>query len=249
MNGSMRRLAGLARLGDTTTWLVLFGAGMLAGALQEIGTLRAVLIGAHHVEPWAALVVLAASSLLAWGSLAARRAVWMSAAELTWRDFDGRRVEVLRRRLWVAWLWRAGAVGYLWALSTGLVGAPATLVVAGSAAAAAVAVLALVAVAPRRTAERAGRDALIAGWRRRTVRRMAVSFLDPLLLVTAGSAVGISLLGASVTRFAILGVTGRSHHLLTAAALLLVAIALLHIAPAVPAPVILGGTGYSPCCR
>ena len=183
------RWAPLRRLGDTSSWLVLFGAGLLAGALLEIGTLRAALIGAHHVEPWAALAVLAASSLLAWGSLAARRAVWMSAAELTWQDFDGHRVGVLRRRLWVAWLWRVGAVGYLWALSAGLVGASTTLVVAGSVVGAAVAVIALVALRPRRTAERAGRDALIAGWRRRTVRRMAVSFMDPLLLVTAGSAV------------------------------------------------------------
>jgi len=37
------RWAPLHRLGDTTSWLVLFGAGLLAGALLEIGTLRAAL--------------------------------------------------------------------------------------------------------------------------------------------------------------------------------------------------------------
>jgi hypothetical protein len=222
----------------------VYAGGFAISGYFQLADWRTVLIGAHHVAPVAALALLAAVSLLAWVSLSGRRAVWMSPAQLTWHDSDDRRVAVLRRRLIAAWGWRVVAVSYVWTMAAALIQASSLVWMVGTAGGLVVAVMALLALGPGRTARRAGRPELVAGWHRRTVRSVAARYLDPMLLLEAARPVGLSLAGASILRYMTVAVTGRGDALLLALLVLGVALALLQLAPALPASLVLAILGY-----
>ncbi|MDN5855969.1 MAG: hypothetical protein L0K86_24645 [Actinomycetia bacterium] len=236
----MRALA--SRAGDLVVPVLFacYAGGLLVSAFTQLDPLRTALVGDHALAPAAALVLVVAVSVLAWRSLARRRWMWLPPAELTWRDRGEQRVRVVRRRLVVAWGWRLAGVGYAWALAAALTRVPTAWWIVGTAVTVAVAVAVLVALwpAPPRRAE------LVEGWRERGVRVVAVRFLDPLLLVSVARPVTLSLAGASLVRFLALEGLDRGAGAIHAAVLLLVAMALLQLAPAVPVPAVLAALAH-----
>jgi len=92
---------------------------------------------------------------------------------------------------------------------------------------------------------RAGRAVLLDGWNARVLRSMAVSFLDPMMMLPEATAVGSwSLRPPTAVRLAWVGVVGRLRY---ASALLLVAFAVAvgHVAvPTLPGPVLVGVGSY-----
>ncbi|MGH3499999.1 MAG: hypothetical protein ACRDQA_03710 [Nocardioidaceae bacterium] len=238
----MTRTLGWVR-GEVGPGLLLAGGFAISGYFQ-LAAWRHVLIGSHPVHPIAALGLLAVVSLLAWGSLARRQAVWLSPAELTWQDATDHRVQVVRRRLLAAWRWRLAAVAYLWTMAAALTGASLLLWILGSTLGGTAAIGVLLWLGPARTAARAGRPQLVTGWRARVVRSGALQFLDPMLLVGAARPVTLSLVGATVLRYTLVGLAGSGHALVAALLLVFLAIVLLELAPALPASAVLAATGY-----
>ncbi len=231
----------LGRIGDAVApmFFVLYAAGFLISAFAEIDRVRAALVGDHVVAPWAAALLTGAVSALSWRSLAARRWRWQSPAALTWRD-DGDRRRVVRRRLVAAWGLRLAAILYVGALAAALARVPGPWVLAGAAITVGAALAVLLALRPPEPR----RAELIDGWRDRGVRHVAVRFLDPLLLVTAARPLALSLAGASLLRFLALEGFDRGSTPVHAALLLLVAVAVLQVAPAVPVAAVLAAVGY-----
>ena len=92
---------------------------------------------------------------------------------------------------------------------------------------------------------RAGRAALLAGWDGRVLRSVAVTFLDPMMLLPPSAPIGgISLRRPTPLRLALAGTLGRSRY---AGAALLVGLAVVvaHIAvPTVPGAVLVGLGAY-----
>lgn len=232
----------LARAGDAVApaLFVVYACGFLVSAFTEMERTRATLVGDHAGAPWAAGLLTAAISALAWRSLAARRWRWLSPADLTWRDVGDRRTQLVRRRLLGAWGVRLAAVLYAGALAAAVARVPGPWVLAGAAVTVGVALAVLVALwpAPPRRAE------LIDGWHDRGVRHTAVRFLDPLLLVGAARPLALSLAGASLLRFLAIEGFDRGSTPVHAALLLLVAVAVLQVAPAVPVAAVLAVLGY-----
>jgi hypothetical protein len=125
--------------GDERTLGAFLAIGVLTMAFFRLDTLRTYL-GAG-IAPSAFLLVVTA---LVWWSLLSRSFVWLDPAELTWRDFGGiDRVKLVGRRLGRGWLVRFLALGYLLALLSAVVAAPAPAVVAGAAVLAGAGLLAL----------------------------------------------------------------------------------------------------------
>ncbi|WP_086861377.1 hypothetical protein [Amycolatopsis lexingtonensis] len=92
---------------------------------------------------------------------------------------------------------------------------------------------------------RAGRAALLAGWDGRVLRSVAVTFLDPMMLLPPATPVGrFSLRRPTALRLAFAGTLGRSRYA-GAAALLGFAVVVAHIAlPTVPGAVLVGIGAY-----
>jgi hypothetical protein len=231
-----------ARAGDAVApaFFVLYAAGFLISAFTQLDQLRASLVGDAAVAGWAPGLLVATLSALAWRGLALRRWRWLAPAELTWRDAGDRRVLAVRRRLLASWSLRLVAVLYVWAWAGALAGLPTPWWIAGTATAVAVGLAVLYALWPAPP----GRAELIEGWRERGVRRVAMRFLDPLLLVGAARPLALSLAGASLVRFLALEGIDRGSGPVHAALLLLVAVAVLQLAPALPATTVLGVLGY-----
>jgi hypothetical protein len=120
-------------------------------------------------------------------------------------------------------------------------GAAVVLLVAGL-------VLGLRSGSPNRPAIAAGirRDGLVDGWNEKLVRSVAVTFLDPTMLLPAAHAVGEhSLKHPTALRLAVLGVRGRARYFGTAA-LLAIAVAVAQTAfPALPDVVLVAIGGYA----
>ncbi|ATY15671.1 hypothetical protein CU254_38760 [Amycolatopsis sp. AA4] len=91
----------------------------------------------------------------------------------------------------------------------------------------------------------AGRAVLLDGWNARVLRAMAVTFLDPMMMLPESAPAGSwSLRSPTAFRLAWLGIVGRSRY---ASALLLVAFAVAvgHVAvPTLPGPVLVGIGAY-----
>ncbi len=241
-------MSGVARwTGDAVgpAFVALYVVGFAVGGLVWLDDWRSTLVGTHPTSPAAALGLLVAVSGLCWLSLARRRAVRLSPAALTWQDADDRRVREVRRRLLAGWGWRVALVSWVWTMAAALAEVSAAVWLAGSAGGAAVAVVVLVALGPARTARRAGRAELVAGWREHRLRTGAVQFLDPLLLVGAARPLGVSLAGAALLRFLILEALDRGDPVLGFLLLLGAAVALVQLAPAVPAAVVMAGPGFA----
>ncbi|GAB3139998.1 hypothetical protein GCM10027258_20040 [Amycolatopsis stemonae] len=92
---------------------------------------------------------------------------------------------------------------------------------------------------------RAGRSALLAGWDGRVLRSVAVTFLDPMMLLPPSAPIGrISLTRPAPLRLAWAGTLGRSRYA-GAAALVAFAVVVAHIAlPTMPGAVLAGLGGY-----
>ncbi|RSD19986.1 hypothetical protein [Amycolatopsis eburnea] len=92
---------------------------------------------------------------------------------------------------------------------------------------------------------RAGRAALLAGWDGRVLRSVAVTFLDPMMLLPPSAPIGrFSLRRPTALRLALAGTLGRSRYA-GAAALVGFAVVAAHIAlPTVPGAVLVGIGAY-----
>ncbi|WP_072481811.1 hypothetical protein [Amycolatopsis australiensis] len=92
---------------------------------------------------------------------------------------------------------------------------------------------------------RAGRSVLVAGWAGRVLRSVAVTFLDPMMLLPPSAPVGrFSLRRPTPLRLAVAGTLGRSRYA-GAAVLVGVAVVVAHIAlPTVPGAVLVGIGAY-----
>lgn len=125
--------------GDEHTLGVYLVGGVLIMAFFRLDFLRLHLgIG---TTPQALLLV---ATAVAWWSLLPRSFVWLSPADLTWRDFGAiDRVALVARRLTNGWLLRQLVLGYLLALLAAIVSAPAAWVVASAAVLAGAGLLAL----------------------------------------------------------------------------------------------------------
>lgn len=91
---------------------------------------------------------------------------------------------------------------------------------------------------------RAGRSALLAGWDGRVLRSVAVTFLDPMMLLPPSAPIGLSLRPPTPLRLAVAGTLGRSRY---AGAVVLVgfAVVVAHIAlPTLPEAVLAGLGAY-----
>ncbi|MFF0148578.1 hypothetical protein [Amycolatopsis sulphurea] len=90
---------------------------------------------------------------------------------------------------------------------------------------------------------RAGREVLLEGWNARLLRSVAVTFLDPMMLLPEAAPSGKwSLRPPTPLRLAWVGPLGRSRY---AGAVLLVAVAVGHVAvPTLPGEVLVGLGGY-----
>jgi hypothetical protein len=230
------------RAGDAIApaFFVLYAVGFLISAFTQLDHLRTQLVGDAVVAAWAPALLVGAVSALAWRGLAAGRWRWLHPADLTWRADGDRRVLVVRRRMATSWGLRLAAVLYAWAWAGAIAELPAPWWAAGSTAVVVVALAALLALWPPPP----GRTELIEGWRERGIRRTAVRFLDPLMLVAAARPLALSLVGASLLRFLALEGLDRGSGPVHAALLLLVAVAVLQIAPALPAAAVLAVLGY-----
>lgn len=95
------------------------------------------------------------------------------------------------------------------------------------------------------SAARAGRAVLLEGWNARVLRSVAVTFLDPMMMLPEAAPSGsLSLRRPTPWRLAVVGVAGRSRY---ASMLLLVAVAVAvgHVAvPTLPGAVLLGLGAY-----
>ncbi|WP_326945338.1 DUF6297 family protein [Amycolatopsis sp. NBC_01307] len=92
---------------------------------------------------------------------------------------------------------------------------------------------------------RAGRSALLAGWEGRVLRSVAVTFLDPMMLLPPSAPVGrISVRRPTPLRLAVAEIVGRTKYA-GAAVLVGFAIVVAHIAlPTLPGPVLVGLGAY-----
>ncbi len=92
---------------------------------------------------------------------------------------------------------------------------------------------------------RAGRATLLAGWDGRVLRSVAVTFLDPMMLLPPATPIGrFSLRHPTALRLAVAGTLGRSRYA-GAAALVGFAVVVAHIAlPTVPGAVLVGIGAY-----
>jgi len=91
---------------------------------------------------------------------------------------------------------------------------------------------------------RAGRAALLAGWDGRVLRSVAVTFLDPMMLLPPSAPIGLSLRPPTPLRLAVAGTLGRSRYA-GAAALVGFAVVVAHIAlPTLPGAVLAGLGAY-----
>lgn len=91
---------------------------------------------------------------------------------------------------------------------------------------------------------RAGRSALLAGWDGRVLRSVAVTFLDPMMLLPPSAPIGLSLRRPTVARLALAGTLGRSRYA-GAAVLVGFAVVVAHLAlPTLPGAVLVGIGAY-----
>ena len=91
---------------------------------------------------------------------------------------------------------------------------------------------------------RAGRSALLAGWDGRVLRSVAVTFLDPMMLLPPSAPIGLSLRRPTALRLALAGTLGRSRYA-GAAVLVGFAVVVAHIAlPTLPGAVLVGLGAY-----
>ncbi|MEV6913434.1 hypothetical protein AB0M83_00530 [Amycolatopsis sp. NPDC051106] len=91
---------------------------------------------------------------------------------------------------------------------------------------------------------RAGRAALLAGWDGRVLRSVAVTFLDPMMLLPPSAPIGLSLRPPTPLRLAVAGTLGRSRYA-GAAVLVGFAVVVAHIAlPTLPGAVLAGLGAY-----
>lgn len=128
--------------GDERTLGAFLVVGVLTMAFFRLDKLRAEL--GSGVDPLALLLVITA---VTWWSLLPRAFVWRAPADLTWRDLDDTdRATIVSRRLTGHWLGRVLALGYVLAITAAVVAAPVTWVLAGAAALAGAAFLALATV-------------------------------------------------------------------------------------------------------
>lgn len=91
---------------------------------------------------------------------------------------------------------------------------------------------------------RAGRSALLAGWDGRVLRSVAVTFLDPMMLLPPSAPIGLSVRRPTPLRLAVAGTLGRSRYA-GAAVLVGFAVVVAHIAlPTLPGAVLAGLGAY-----
>ncbi len=91
---------------------------------------------------------------------------------------------------------------------------------------------------------RAGRSALLAGWDGRVLRSVAVTFLDPMMLLPPSAPIGLSVRRPTPPRLAVAGTLGRSRYA-GAAVLVGFAVVVAHIAlPTLPGAVLVGVGAY-----
>ncbi|WIY04554.1 DUF6297 family protein [Amycolatopsis mongoliensis] len=91
---------------------------------------------------------------------------------------------------------------------------------------------------------RAGRSTLLAGWDGRVLRSVAVTFLDPMMLLPPSAPIGVSLRTPTPLRLAVAGTLGRSRYA-GAAVLVGFAVVVAHIAlPTLPVAVLAGLGAY-----
>ncbi len=91
---------------------------------------------------------------------------------------------------------------------------------------------------------RAGRSALLAGWDGRVLRSVAVTFLDPMMLLPPSAPIGLSVRRPTPLRLAVAGTLGRSRYA-GAAVLVGFAVVVAHIAlPTLPGAVLVGIGAY-----
>lgn len=236
--------------GDTTTLLALFVLGWLVSAFYRIEWWRdalGVTAGGKHAVVVGLVGPLAVG---VWASLLRRRFLWADPAVLTWQDFSRARdrAVVISARVWLHWLLRFAGLGYVaaflgvvWSSPTWAWQVMAVLVGAGGA------VTLPVAAGIGRpwrlpVVDRARRDRLVAGWRERIVRGVAVTFLDPGMLFPAAAAVGIRV--RSVRSLIVAGVLGRARFVPVAVLLAVVAASAVPALPAVPDIVIVAVCAY-----
>ena len=90
----------------------------------------------------------------------------------------------------------------------------------------------------------AGRSALLAGWDGRVLRSVAVTFLDPMMLLPPSAPIGLSVRRPTPLRLAVAGTLGRSRYA-GAAVLVGFAVVVAHIAlPTLPGAVLAGLGAY-----
>jgi len=91
---------------------------------------------------------------------------------------------------------------------------------------------------------RAGRSTLLAGWDGRVLRSVAVTFLDPMMLLPPSAPIGLSVRRPTPLRLAVAGTLGRSRYA-GAAVLVGFAVVVAHIAlPTLPGAVLAGIGAY-----
>ncbi|MFJ7211213.1 hypothetical protein [Amycolatopsis sp. NPDC098790] len=91
---------------------------------------------------------------------------------------------------------------------------------------------------------RAGRSALLAGWDGRVLRSVAVTFLDPMMLLPPSAPTGLSVRRPTPLRLAVAGTLGRSRYA-GAAVLVGFAVVVAHLAlPTLPGAVLVGIGAY-----
>ncbi|WP_216211999.1 hypothetical protein [Amycolatopsis aidingensis] len=239
--------------GDYQTFLALFGIGLLVTAFFRLDWWREALFDGARPAPVVLLGLLAVCCAFAWQSLLRRAFLWAEPAALTWLDFAGAdRVRAISGRLWLGWSTRVLALGYLGTFLATVATFPPWAWLTGACLLAGSAVPALVLAArapgtpwrsPRRlpVAAAAGRRRLVHTWAERLIRSVAVSFLDPMLMLPSARPIGgWSLRPPTLPRLAWLGVLGRARFLGSALLLALTA-GLAHAAlPAVPGVVLVG---------
>ncbi|MEU6644979.1 DUF6297 family protein [Saccharomonospora sp. NPDC046836] len=250
------RVPGRARFGglftgETTSFLAWFGAAWLGSAFYQLDGWRSVLLGAGGTTPRLLLALLTVLALLTWAPLLRRSFLWAEPAALTWLDFTGRdRARSISVRVWTVWLLRLLALTYTGALLAAVARAPMWTVLVGAAVLGTTAVVVLALAAGVGHALRlpvalaAGRPRLVAGWHERIVRVVAVTFLDPLLMLPAARPVPGHRLG-SLPRFVLAGMVGRSRYAVPAL-LLAVLVAFAHAAlPGLPDVVLVALGAYA----
>ncbi|RZS37735.1 hypothetical protein EV193_105293 [Herbihabitans rhizosphaerae] len=216
-------------VGDRAWYLIFLGAFAIT-TLVNTGGVRTALVGTAPPDPAGALAALAVFTLIAVKSLWRKGFLWRSAADLTWADFlPGTRERVLYARLVWAGVWRLGLLAYAGAvLARTHEVPPAHLAVVVSVGGAAL----LVALdRGRRAVPTAGRAALVHAWGERVVRSVALSFLDPMMMLPPAGRVS---LGGRVTalRLAVIGVLSRARYLVDALVLAVVVVIVHRVFPA-----------------